>query len=720
MMATMTTPPPVPTARTSRPRRRLGKVLLLAIGIPVGLLAALVVLAPYSLGLAAVRQSVAERLSKRLAAPVRIESMGWSWRNGVSVGGVEIGNPPGFPQDRPALRLKAARLDLSLSTLFGGRVRGDLDGEVDGLEAYVEQNADGQTNLQALAQHGGAGGSDGSNGGGTGKDRLRGLDRMRLDIALRDSRVEIRRDGQLLEALTELGGALRKDHGERQFALELQTKLLPLAGAEPGHLAVHAKADPTTGAADAGLELQSVDLHRFLPLVATFAPGKLETLAGIANGDVKLAWRGPDDLSVSGQLRVVDPVVGGPAFDGATLQAPEWHMSPAVTLAPGTGGAARRVTTDGFVVDLGFLQVTGLAPDAAVPALPDGSRPNFRWHLDTDGLGALMQRLPSWLQVRGGRWNGTANVPLDAVLATPQQATNLVRGQFELLVDHLAVAGAPLDGAAITGTMAGGKLDIATAPTMKLSGGGFTLTCNVDTNDLASLPCELSVRLDGGHLSGSAVALLAYAVPLLAGLDADTAQLAGLCDLELRLAGPARPGEGESWLALLNRWSGDGKVGLRQASVAPAGPLAGLLAPLGPVNQLLGAQASLGDTGRLAIDGFAAPFHFAAGAVETRAAKWLAKGKTIGLSGKARLDGGLDYAIDLSALLRGHKDGEKVLAALGGSLPAANLGGTLTAPSLGLPDLSNVAQKLLETELKQRGTDLLQRELEKLLKPKPR
>lgn len=720
MITRMETPAPSATAAPPKPRRRLWKVLLLVVGIPFALLLAAVFLGPYAIGLTAVRTQIAERASAQLGAPCRIDTLAWSWSHGVRIAGLEIGNPPGFPQERPALRLREATLDVALGTLFGGRV--DVKGDIAGLELFVEQRADGQTNLQALGQGSRGSGAGGRDGGGSGKRAGddTGLANVQANVTLRESGVEIRREGQLLESLSKLSGNLEKPFGMADLTAQLLASLLPLAGGEPGQIQMHAAVDPATGQAKGALSLVGVDLHRFEPLVETFAPGKLTALAGVANGDVQVEWRAADDLTVAGQLRIDSPVVGGPALDGMTLTAPHWHLSPRLGMAPGADATAPRVTTDGFVLDLGFLQVEGLAADAKEPALPNGERPNFAWHVDTDGLGDLSKRLPDWLQLRGGKWHGTARVPLDEVLADPSKATQLVRGRFEVLAEQLTVAGNDFSGAALSGTLSDGALAIATAPTMQLAGGGFTLSCNVDASQLENLPLSLSLRWNGGRLSGNAIQLLRYAVPLFAGVDANTAQLSGLCDLELNLSGPARPAEGESVLQLLNRWSGDGTVGLRQATVAPAGQLAGLLAPMGALSQLLGPQATLGDGGKLAIDDLSAPFRFSAGAVETTATKWLAKGNAIGLSGKVRLDGGIDYGIDLSALLAGHKDGQRVLQALGGALPAARLAGSLTAPTLGLPDLSHVAQKLLESEVKNRGVDLLKKGLEDLLKPKPR
>ncbi len=232
---------------------------------------------------------------------------------------------------------------------------------------------------------------------------------------------------------------------------------------------------------------------------------------------------------------------------------------------------------------------------------------------------------------------------------------------------------------------------------------------SIDLTDLARLPTTASVGWRGGRLTGGATAGLRYVVPLFAGLDPDTAGLTGICDVRLALTGPAMPQDGEGWIAWFDRWRGDGEVGLRDAGFAPAKQLQGLLAPLGPLSQ---GAAPIGKDGRLAIDAFSAPFTFAEGFVRTTAGEWLAAGRKIGLSGSVALDGSLDYGLDLTALLQGRKDGDRVLQALGGKLPPARLKGTLDAPALALPELGNVAQKLLE----QQGKDLLKKGLEDLIK----
>jgi hypothetical protein len=70
----------------------------------------------------------------------------------------------------------------------------------------------------------------------------------------------------------------------------------------------------------------------------------------------------------------------------------------------------------------------------------------------------------------------------------------------------------------------------------------------------------------------------------------------------------------------------------------------------------------------------------------------------------------MDYSMDFSSLLKGHKDGQKVLKALNGQLPPARLNGSIDDPKLGLPKLKNVAKSLVE----QQGKDLLKKGLKSL------
>src|SRR5690606_12735815 len=183
----------------------------------------------------------------------------------------------------------------------------------------------------------------------------------------------------------------------------------------------------------------------------------------------------------------------------------------------------------------------------------------------------------------------------------------------------------------------------------------------------------------------------------------------GDVNLDVNFNGPAMMQENDTLLGWLDAWTGNGSLGLANTAFAPSAQLEGLLAPLGP---LTNNAVPVGENGRLKVDGFNAPFAFAKGVVTSTSSEWSAAGQKIGLSGKVGFDGKMDYAMDFSALLKGHKDGQKVLAALNGQLPPASLGGTIDAPTLGLPNVENVAKSLLE----QQGKNLLEKGLKGIFK----
>jgi hypothetical protein len=89
----------------------------------------------------------------------------------------------------------------------------------------------------------------------------------------------------------------------------------------------------------------------------------------------------------------------------------------------------------------------------------------------------------------------------------------------------------------------------------------------------------------------------------------------------------------------------------------------------------------------------ATDFTLADGFLSAEALELAHKDGGIVLRGRTGLDGSVDYAIDISKELARHHDSQKVLDALGGSVPAITLRGTLGAPQVALPDL---AQGLLQ------------------------
>jgi hypothetical protein len=277
----------------------------------------------------------------------------------------------------------------------------------------------------------------------------------------------------------------------------------------------------------------------------------------------------------------------------------------------------------------------------------------------------------------------------------------------DLKVKALDIGGFALRNIDLNVNMKDGALTIATTEATKLDGGALLIGINVDLNNLTTMPVSASVKWQGGQLTGGATQTLRYVMPLFAGLDADAARVVGDVNLELNVGGPAMMQENDTLLGWLDAWTGNGSLGLANTAFAPSKQLEGLLAPLGPLTKN---AIPVGDKGRLQIEGFKAPFSFSKGVVTSTSSEWSAAGQKIGLSGTVGFDGKMDYSMDFSSLLKGHKDGQKVLKALNGQLPPARLNGSIDDPKLGLPKLKNVAKSLVE----QQGKDLLKKGLKSL------
>ncbi|MEO6596793.1 MAG: hypothetical protein ABIP94_18760, partial [Planctomycetota bacterium] len=604
------------------------------------------------------------------------------------------------------------------------RGRFDLTGSIDGLQVFVEQYDDGTTNLGALFGQASveAGRKPPAGGRPEPRDSKLDLAGVRFDLQLRDATIEIRRSTQLLESLSEVTCRAQKGFGSQRIAIDLDTKLRPIATAgQPGRLGVKLDLDVQSERHEAMISTAGLDLQRYAPLVDVFMPGQLSALAGIANGTLRLEGRGKSDLTVDGDLSIVGPRLAGPLLRDMDLRGERWLLTPVLSLRLDAANGPKALDTQRFAVDLGWLRVRGLDATAAQPVLGSAQGIAFAYDLDVDVLASFGGPMPEWLRGTGSKVTGEIGVPWPGDATGTGSAFDVDRlmttstATVRLAASGLTAAGFELRNLKGSGELRGGAFQFSTAEPTTLNQGGLTVGVRTDLNDLARLPATLTLRWNGGQLQPAASEVLRLVVPMLAGLDANTAQLSGLCDLEFSFTGPSLRRADQNWLQLLDEWVGSGAIGLRNAAVTPSPALSGLLAPLG---QLAGAGAQLGDGGRLAIDSFVAPFTMRRGSLATRAGRWLAKGKEIGLSGTVRFDGSLDYGFDFSALLRGHRDGERVLTALGGKLPAARLTGSLTAPSLGLPEVGDLLQKGVQKELETRGRDVLQRELDKLLKRK--
>jgi len=664
-------------------RRRKGLRRLLVIG---GALAVLVLLAPTVLSMGMLRSIVQEQLQTNTRGEAQLESASFGWLSGLEVEGLRIDNPVGFSDERPAVSLQRLQADVSLAALLFGSLA--ASGEVTGLEVNVEQRSDGRTNLQELSVTAAATDNEEPSTSRPSADRGEPTP-FALDFHIRDSAVTIRRTDpkiapadELLEALTELQCHAASASDSDEIDVEAEGKL------RAGDLAVVLKLDPAAETTNAELTAHGLDLSAWRPLVDAVMPGQFTALAGRVDGEVTAKLHRGDQVELAGDLVVEAPRVAGPIVQGMDLRSARWQLTPALTLG---SGASTDIDASSFAVDLEWLHLHG------EPASGEG-RVAMRYDVDVAALAEFGGPIPALLKGSGTKLEGKVDVPTGELPTDIAGWAKAIAASADLQIAALDLGGFSLRDLGLDLDVQGGKLALDTTPDAKLDGGALALSFGVDLNDFANLPMTASIKWKGGKLTGGATRSLRYLMPMFAGLDSELADVLGDVDVDLSFAGPARKGDAETWLQWFDDWSGDGTLGLAGTSFSPSKGLQGLLQPLGALSARL---APVAEGGKLKIDSLEAPFSLSEGKLAMRGAKWLAAGKEIGLDGTVGMDGVVDYALDFAALLRGHKDGERVLAALGGKLPGARLTGSLDAPALGLPEVGDIATKLLEQQAKQ-------------------
>ncbi len=197
---------------------------------------------------------------------------------------------------------------------------------------------------------------------------------------------------------------------------------------------------------------------------------------------------------------------------------------------------------------------------------------------------------------------------------------------------------------------------------------------------VANGTADLRMRWDRSKVGGSLTPALQYVVPLLAGLRArgleELSQLdfLGEMALDLELHGPASWQPGQTLLGLLEHWKGAGSVEVSDGEFSPSPVFARLL-------ELLDEEK------RLSFSKISSHFQIAEGAIHGPDIQLRHKKTPLALRGTTRLTGEIDYELDLSTLLAGRRDGEKILRLLGDRPLTAGISGTVFQPKLQLADI---------------------------------
>ncbi len=681
-------------ATTSAPRKR-GRLLKLFAFLGVGLLVFILAI-PSLLSWTLLGSTTSDTLTDALGTPVKVESASVGWFSGLSVKGLEVANPEGFGGGAPCVKLAGLEGDISITSLLSGKV--DLRGRVDGLHVRAIQRKDGSLNLEKLGSSGKVE-KEKPKDVKSDSDEPADLSNVRLDLQLTDAIIEIiNEELGTIEHIRDLDAVVKKEFGGSDIDLELGADLG--AKDKPTRLDLTVDVDANFDRpADIVLQCKRLDLARYKPLLVARMPDQIDEFAGIADGNLTAQAHPEREIVLGGELTVTEPRLSGALFQGMKIRAPKWVFRPEIKAD--VSGENPVVDTSKLSIDLGFASASGLEPTRAKELIGGtGTGLGAKFDFDLSKLISFGGFLPEGIATKALKLDGEIALPAPEgkIEFDVDQLLGTLGLQAKLSADEIGYADRLLQGLSISTSLGGGKLVVQTGDGSKLDGGMLNFLAKADITKLEQEPVEFEIKVNGANLGGSAVKGLQFAVPILAGI-APEAATAGIdfqsaADLTLKVKGPAMPTGDQTTLEWLNGWSGLGDLALRNSSFTPAQSLASLM-------QLAGQD------GKLEFNTITTAFGLEAGEIQTKALKLASKGKEYGLTGKTTLAGDIDYSLDLSSFLEGHKDAEKILKYLPKDKLNAKLVGSLVSPSLAMPDLNSLMQGALKSALESEAAKAL-------------
>lgn len=699
--STQPAPAPESTTAPAPKKSRIWRIL----GISALVLVLLIALLPTIVSMFFLRSNAESALEKALGTDVQLASSSVGWMDGVHVTGLVVQNPDGFERSLPAIKLAELNGDMSFVQLLRGRF--DLVGKVDGLEIRVVQNRDGTINLAKL---GSGTATEAEEEPETPTEESSGdssslLKKLRLDLVLSNALIEVTSEATgAIETISALNAKIVKPFGGTDVKLELGADIGGAQVTQKGRIDMDVDVDASFARpAQLNLDLKGIDISRYEEFVQNMMPDQVDALAGKIEGEIHATAHPEQNIDIGGELRIVEPRLAGALFAGLDVRAPQWTIKPAVS-ADMSGGGTPKIDMSGMNVDLGFLHAQGLAAEPTA-ALCGGAGFGLGFDVDLGMLASFGGPIPKDLDASGAKTKGSVALrapdgklefeSVDALLG-------MVGAKIDLTAPRLAYGKRILSDFGLAIGVQQGKLDVRTNETAKLDGGALKLLVTGDLQKLSETPFEFQASIDGAAVAGGAVESLRFAVPLLAGIAPEAAGIDFKSNLKFNISGkgPALPTDEQDVIDWLSQWSGDGTLALHQGSFTPAPVMTQLL-------------EFLGERGQMTFDDLTTSFRIDKGAIANDALKFISKGREYGLSGTTTLRGGLDYSLDVAALLRGHRDGEKILKYVDPSVIGAGIQGTLDSPQLKLPRIDELLKSAAQGALQ----GAVQKEANKHLDP---
>ncbi len=639
--------PPEGARPPRRWRRRLGWFLG---GLAFALLALLAV-APSLLSTGMGKAFIVDLVRERVAAPVEVDSVSFSWTGVQRVEGLRIGSAAGFPPEEDVLRLRAATVKGGLFRLFQGR-NGPFHLELEEPVVTVHRSRGGAFNFVGLlagkkqAEGGGAkqeGGPKRDDGGGPKKEEGPGA----VELGAFPWTISVGVHGGRLEYLDDvLGTASRVSEIDGLMGTSPEKVTLSLTARAAG-----------PGAAEAAGGEDNVTMDLVSKSLGDLAKGR----QGVV-GHVKI-----DRLDLRPYRGLLEKLAGIPPPDG-----------------PVTCELSASTRIGGAVDARGSLAVDDAHGKSqaefagSLRAGPDGSS----WKLDLSSTvsipaaAPILQRyIPEGLEIAPGALLGIPALTLEGKLGKDGA---LLAGSLDGK-GRIEVAG----GARFKGwTVDGLKADLRTSrgevflENVDAGVNGGRATARELAVDMKTSPASYhgSVRLEGVAVNYEMAELLAFVVPFLS-LEDRQASFAGRLSADVECAG-----QGFARADLERGLRGKGAVRITDGQVS-ASPF------FREAGKLIGA-----DLERVVFSELGSDFGVGEGRVDARrvflVAKEGGKLRNLGLNGFTRFDRTLEFGVDLEQLQEtiGDRKIRRILGeaskVLGHGILPLKLKGTLLHPEL--------------------------------------
>jgi len=545
---------------------------------------------------------------------------------------------------------------------------------------------------------------------------------MLLHIALKNSRVRLADRQQGLAGSLDLEALLANgDYGQPlQTTGKLQASL-GAKGAGAGTITWRGTIDLAKDDIRITAKGSGIDLSVWEPLLPL--GDELRGLGGVASTRIDLVLE-QGDLSGSYDLVVDRPQAGIKALGKLPLRLEKISLSGAGSL-PAEGD---RPTISSLVLDCGPLQANRL-PAARAKELLAGRQGNaFALNLDLAALprhpgffpkGAdlggtltLEAGLPEAIAEGGINFalkskalryrnraidTGPLTISGTGSLADFSKPLATLAGGIEILVEQLQTDYGRLDEADLSLNLKEGRIDLAIdrAKLLQGEGKGKISLALLDKDR----PFSADLDLQGITITPHLAPLLAYVLPF--AVTPGDAQLGGRMNLSTGFSGKLADFDPQAVLPSLR-----GKGTLACTELVFQGHPA--------LQQLL---AAFENRGSRKIKGLRTDFDFSDSRLVQKGIKITHQGAPILVKGTTTFAGDLDYTFDFSNLLNKHKDGRKLLSALGASTLPVALGGTITnpKPKLKALDLKSLLDKGAD-KVRQKAKKELDKAIEKGLK----